>query len=43
MYNFNKTGFQLGQISTSRVVTLFKRTGRLKQVKPLGTEWITVI
>jgi hypothetical protein len=43
MYNFDETGFQLGQISTSRVVTSFERTGRPKQVKPSGTEWITVI
>jgi hypothetical protein len=43
MYNFDETGFQLGQISTSRVVTSSERTGRPKQIKPSNTEWVTVI
>jgi hypothetical protein len=43
MYNFDETGFQLGQISTSRVVTSSDRTGRPKQIKPSNTEWVTVI
>jgi hypothetical protein len=43
IYNFDKTGFQIGQISASKVVTATKRLGRLKQVKPTNTEWVTLI
>jgi hypothetical protein len=43
MYNFDETGFQLGQISTSKVVTSVEKQGRPKQIKPTGTEWVTVI
>ena len=38
MYNFDEIGFQLGQISTSKVVTSSERISRLKQIKPLNTE-----
>jgi len=43
MYNFDETGFQLGQISAAKVVTSIEKLGRPKQVKPSGTEWITLI
>jgi hypothetical protein len=43
MYNFNKAGFQIGQISASKVVTDADRLGRLKQVKLTNTEWVTLI
>jgi hypothetical protein len=38
IYNFNKTSFQIGQISAYKVVTATDRLGRLKQVKPTNTE-----
>jgi hypothetical protein len=43
MYNFDEAGFQMGQISASRVVTDADRLGRLKQVKPTNTKWVTLI
>jgi hypothetical protein len=42
-YNFDETGFQMGQISASKVVTAADRPGRPKQVKPTNTEWVTLI
>ena len=43
IYNFDEAGFQMGQISASRVVTDIERLGRLKQVKLTNTEWVTLI
>jgi hypothetical protein len=42
-YNFDETGFQMGQISASKVVTAADRPGRPKQVKLTNTEWVTLI
>jgi hypothetical protein len=42
-YNFDETGFQMGQISASKVVTAVDRVGRPKQIKPTNTEWVTLI
>jgi len=42
-YNFDETGFQMGQISASKVVTATDRLGRPKQIKPTNTEWVTLI
>ncbi len=42
-YNFDETGFQMGQISTSMVVTATDRQGRPKQIKPTNTQWVTLI
>jgi hypothetical protein len=42
-YNFDETGFQMGQISALKVVTDADRLGRPKQVKPTNTEWVTLI
>jgi hypothetical protein len=42
-YNFDEAGFQMGQISASKVVTDADRLGRLKQVKLTNTEWVTLI
>ena len=42
-YNFDEAGFQMGQISASKVVTDADRPGRPKQVKPTNTEWVTLI
>jgi hypothetical protein len=33
----------MGQISASEVVTAIDRPGRLKQVNPTNTEWVTLI
>jgi len=43
MYNFDETGFQMGEISASKVVTAIDRPGKPKQIKPTNTEWITLI
>ena len=43
IYNFDETGFQMGQISASKVVTATDRLGRPKQVKPTNTERVTLI
>jgi hypothetical protein len=43
MYNFDEAGFQIGQISASKVVTDADRLGRPKQVKPINTKWVTLI
>jgi hypothetical protein len=43
IYKFDETGFQMGQISASKVVTATDRLGRPKQVKPTNTEWVTSI
>jgi hypothetical protein len=42
-YNFDETGFQMGVISTSKVVTGIDRAGRPKSVQPGNREWVTVI
>jgi hypothetical protein len=42
-YNFDETGFQMGQISASRVVKTTDRPRRPKQVKPTNAEWVTSI
>jgi hypothetical protein len=42
-YNFDETGFMMGQISTRAVVTASDRSGRPKQVQPGNREWTTVI
>jgi hypothetical protein len=42
-YNFDESGFQMGQISASKVVTAADRLGRPKQIKPTNTEWVTLI
>jgi len=43
IYNFDETGFQMGQISASKVVTDASQPGRPKQVKPTNTQWVTLI
>ncbi len=43
IYNFDETGFQMGEISASKVVTAIDRLGKPKQIKPTNTEWITLI
>jgi hypothetical protein len=38
IYNFNKTGFQMGVISTSKVITTLDRKGRLRTIQPGNRE-----
>lgn len=43
IYNFDETGFQMGVITTAKVVTGSERAGRLVCVQPGNREWVTVI
>jgi hypothetical protein len=43
MYNFDETGFMMGQITTGAVVTASERRGRPKAIQPGNREWATVI
>jgi hypothetical protein len=43
MYNFDETGFMMGQISTRAVITASERRGRPKTVQQGNREWTTVI
>jgi hypothetical protein len=43
VYNFDETGFQMGQIRSAMVVTSSERSLRPKQVQGHSQEWITVI
>jgi hypothetical protein len=42
-YNFDETGFMMGQITPGMVVTRADRRGRAKGVQPGNREWATVI
>ena len=42
-YNFDETGFMMGQISTGVVVTDAGKPGRAKQIQPGNREWVTAI
>jgi hypothetical protein len=43
IYNFDETGFQMGVISTAKVVTGTDRAGRPRTIQPGNREWVTVI
>jgi hypothetical protein len=43
IYNFDETGFQIGQIRSATVVTSSQRSSRPKQIQGHSQEWITVI
>jgi hypothetical protein len=43
IYNFDETGFLMGVISTTIVVTSAERAGRAKSKQPGNREWVTVI
>jgi hypothetical protein len=43
VHNFNKTGFQMGVASSSKVVTGSERRTRPELVQPGDREWVTVI
>ncbi|USP80370.1 hypothetical protein yc1106_07644 [Curvularia clavata] len=42
-YNFDETGFMMGQITPGAVVTASERRGRPKTIQPGNREWATVI
>lgn len=41
--NFDETGFQMGVITTAKVVTGIDRAGRPRTTQPGNREWVTVI
>jgi hypothetical protein len=43
IYNFDKTGFQMGILSGAKVVTSSERCGRPHTKQPGNREWVTVI
>ncbi|KAF4490738.1 Pogo transposable element with ZNF domain [Colletotrichum fructicola Nara gc5] len=43
LYNFDETGFMMGMITASMVVTRADRRGKAKPVQPGNREWATVI
>ena len=43
LYNFDETGFMMGQIASTMVVTGTDRNGKRKKVQPGNREWVTVI
>ena len=43
MYNFDETGFQMGMILTTIVVTSSERHGKAKMKQPGNREWATVV
>lgn len=43
IYNFDETGFQMGVISTSKVITTSERRGRPRTIQPGNREWVIAI
>ena len=43
LYNFDETGFMMGAIASSMVITRSDRHGKAKSVQPGNREWATVI
>ena len=43
IWNFDETGFLMGQISPTLVVTSSEGRGRAKKIQPGNREWVTVI
>jgi hypothetical protein len=43
IFNFNETSFQMGVISTSKVITTSDRKGRLRTKQPGNRTWVTAI
>ena len=43
IYNFNETGFQMGVIATTKVITGSERAERPHTIQPGNHEWVTVI
>jgi helix-turn-helix, Psq domain/Tc5 transposase DNA-binding domain len=43
IYNFDETGFQIGVVSTAKVITGAERSNRPVSVQPGNREWVTAI
>jgi hypothetical protein len=43
IYNFDETGFMMGQISTGMVVTSSDGRAKAKKIQPGNREWVTVV
>lgn len=43
IFNFDETGFQMGVISTSKVITASERKGRPRTTQPGNRKWVTAI
>ena len=43
IYNFDETGFQMGVISTAKVITASDRALRPVMIQPGNREWVTAI
>jgi hypothetical protein len=43
IYNFDKTGFQMGVITTAKVITGAERSNRPVSIQPGNQEWVTAI
>ena len=43
IFNFDETGFQMGVISTAKVITGAERSQKPVSVQPGNREWVTVI
>jgi len=43
IFNFDETGFQMGVISTSKVITTSDRKGRPRTKQPGNRKWVTAI
>jgi hypothetical protein len=43
IYNFDETGFQIGVISTAKVITRAERSRRHVSVQPGNRKWVTAI
>jgi hypothetical protein len=43
MYNFNKSGFLIGKISSQLVVTGIDKLRKAKKLQPSNREWTTLI
>ena len=42
-WNFDETGFQMGVITTARVITRTDRAGRPRTIQPGNREWVIII
>ena len=43
LYNFNETGFIMGIITASMIITRSNRHGKAKSIQPNNRKWATVI
>jgi hypothetical protein len=43
MYNFNKSGFLMGKISSQLIITGSEKPGKRKKLQPGDREWTTLV